>query len=146
MTFWYLQPVFKKLAKAGLNSLRQQGSQISVDHWNFDDSFHKKVILVLGMIQPSGSGMTLVYLWDDLWDFGITLMLCENDRFCVLCLSLFTVQAVLPKYVRRNNQLLVRLRQLFLLSSSSQPWPIKSRLSVCTLAQPLTLFTILILA
>ena len=60
MTFCYLQPVFKKVAKAGLNSLRQKRSQISVKNWIFDDSFHEKgpvlAILVPGMIQPSGPG------------------------------------------------------------------------------------------
>ena len=53
------QPVFQKVASAGLNSLRQKGCQILVKNWIFDDPFHKKgpllVILVPGMIQPSGS-------------------------------------------------------------------------------------------
>ena len=52
------QPVVKKMTLAGLNSLRQKEYQISVKNWIFDDLFHKKglvlVILVLGMIQPSG--------------------------------------------------------------------------------------------
>ena len=53
------QPVFKKVALAGLNSLRQKEYQILVKNWIFDDPFHKKgqvlVILVPEMIQPSGS-------------------------------------------------------------------------------------------
>ena len=53
------QPVFKKVASAGLNSLRQKWYQILVKQWIFDDPCHKKgpllVILVQGRIQPSGS-------------------------------------------------------------------------------------------
>ena len=59
MTFGFYQPVFKKVTLAGLNSLRQKGCQILVNNQIFDDPFHKKgqvlVILVPGMIQPSGS-------------------------------------------------------------------------------------------
>ena len=48
--------VFKKIASAGLNSLRQKGCRILVKNWIFDDPFHKKgqllVILEPGMIQP----------------------------------------------------------------------------------------------
>jgi hypothetical protein len=44
----------------------QKEYQISVKNWIFDDPFHKKgpvlVILVLEMIQPSGSGSFLVKL------------------------------------------------------------------------------------
>jgi hypothetical protein len=51
--------VFKKVAWAGLNSLRQKEYQILVKNWISDDPFHKKgqvlIILVPGMIQPSGS-------------------------------------------------------------------------------------------
>jgi hypothetical protein len=58
--FWVPQPFFKKITSADLNSLRQKDYQISVKIWIFDDPFHKKgpvlVILVPGMIQPSGSG------------------------------------------------------------------------------------------
>ena len=57
--FVFHQPLFKKVASAGLNSLRQKGYQILVKNWVFDDPFNKKrqvlVILVPGMIQPSGS-------------------------------------------------------------------------------------------
>ena len=57
--FVFHQPLFKKVASAGLNSLRQKGYQILVKNWIFDDPFHKKepllVILVPRMIQPSGS-------------------------------------------------------------------------------------------
>ena len=57
--FWVPQPFFKKITSAGLNSLRQKESQILVKNWIFDNPFHKKgpvlVILVPGMIQPSGS-------------------------------------------------------------------------------------------
>jgi hypothetical protein len=57
--FVFHQPVFKKVALAGLNSLRQKEYPILVKNWIFDDPFHKKgqllVILVPGMIQPSGS-------------------------------------------------------------------------------------------
>ena len=38
------QPVFKKIASAGLNSLRQKGCQILVKNWIFNDPFHKKEI------------------------------------------------------------------------------------------------------
>ena len=58
-SFVFHQAVFKKVASAGLNSLRQKGYQILVKNWVFDDPFNKKgqilVILVPGMIQPSGS-------------------------------------------------------------------------------------------
>ena len=64
MTFWYLLLVFKKISLAGLNSLRQKGSQISLKNWIFDDPFHKKgpalVFLAPGIIQLSGSGSFLV--------------------------------------------------------------------------------------
>ena len=57
--FVFHQPVFKKVALAGLNSLQQTGYQILVKQWIFDDPIHKKgpllVILVPGIIQPSGS-------------------------------------------------------------------------------------------
>ena len=57
--FMFHQPVFQKVASAGLNSLQQKGCQILVKNWIFDDPFHKKgpllVILVPQMIQPSGS-------------------------------------------------------------------------------------------
>jgi hypothetical protein len=57
---------FKKITSAGLNTLRQEEYQISVKNWIVDDPFHKKgpvlVILVPGMIQPSGSGSFLVKL------------------------------------------------------------------------------------
>ena len=59
MTFGFYQPVFKKVLLAGLNSLWQKGYQISVKKRIFDDPFYQKgplfVILVPGMIQPSGS-------------------------------------------------------------------------------------------
>ena len=55
--FEFYQPVFKKVTKAGLNSLRQKEYQISVKNWIFNDPFKKKglvlVIWVLGIIQPS---------------------------------------------------------------------------------------------
>ena len=58
--FVFNEPFFKKVAPAGLNSLRQKGHQILVKNWNFDDPFHKKVpilvILVPVMIKSSGSG------------------------------------------------------------------------------------------
>ena len=58
------QPVFKKVALTGLNSLRQKGYQILVKNWIFDDLPHKKgpllVILVTRMIQPSGSAIFLM--------------------------------------------------------------------------------------
>ena len=58
------QPVFQKVASAGLNSLQQKGCQILVKNWIFDDPFHKKgpllVILVPGMIQSSGSAILLM--------------------------------------------------------------------------------------
>ena len=63
-SFVFHQPVFKKIASAGLNSLRQKGCQILVKNWIFDDPFHKKgpllVILGPGMIQPSGSVILLM--------------------------------------------------------------------------------------
>jgi hypothetical protein len=40
--FVFHHPVFKKVASAGLNSLRQNGNQILVKNWIFDDPFHKK--------------------------------------------------------------------------------------------------------
>ena len=59
LPFVFHQPVFKKVALAGLSSLQQKGYQILVTTWIFDDPFYKKgpllVILVPGMIQPSGS-------------------------------------------------------------------------------------------
>ena len=59
--FVFHQPLFKKVASAGLNSLQQKGYQMLVKNWIFDDPFHKKepllVILVPGMIQPSGSAI-----------------------------------------------------------------------------------------
>ena len=39
---WVYQPVFKKIASAGLSSLRQKGYQILVKNWIFDDPLHKK--------------------------------------------------------------------------------------------------------
>ena len=63
-TFEFHQPVFKKVTLADLNSLQQKEHQISVKNWIFDDPFHKKgpvlVILVPGMIQPLGSGSSLM--------------------------------------------------------------------------------------
>ena len=59
MTFWFYQPVFKKVTSAGLNSLQQKGYQLLVKNWIFDDPIHKKgpvlVIWVPVMIQPSES-------------------------------------------------------------------------------------------
>ena len=59
--FWVPQLFSKKVTSVGLNSLQQKGYQISVKIWIFDDPFHKKepllVILVPGMIQPSGSAI-----------------------------------------------------------------------------------------
>ena len=61
--FEFHQPRFRKLAKAGLNSLRQKGYHISVKIWIFDDPFHKKgpvlVILRPLMINPSNSVSSL---------------------------------------------------------------------------------------
>ena len=58
-TFVFHQPVFKKIISAGLNSLRQKEYQLSEKYWIFDDTFHKKglvlILWVLGMIKPSGS-------------------------------------------------------------------------------------------
>ena len=58
--------VLKKVASAGLNSLRQKGYQILVKKWIFDDPFHIKgpslVVLVPWKIQPSGS---LLFLWNE---------------------------------------------------------------------------------
>ena len=52
--FWVQQLFFKKVTSAGLNSLRQEGYQISVKNCIFDNPFHEKgpvlVILVPGMI------------------------------------------------------------------------------------------------
>ena len=57
-TIWVSSTSFQ-VASAGLNSLQQQEYQILVKNWIFADPLHKKgqvlVILVLGMIQPSGS-------------------------------------------------------------------------------------------
>ena len=51
----FINQFFKKIASAGLSSLRQKGYQILVKNWIFDDPLHKKrivlVICVLGMIQ-----------------------------------------------------------------------------------------------
>ena len=59
LPFEFHQPVFKKVTLSDLNSLRQKRYQILVKNWISDDPFHKNgqvlVILVLGMIQPSGS-------------------------------------------------------------------------------------------
>ena len=64
LPFEFHQPVFKKVTLSGLNSLRQKRYQILVKNWIFDDPFHKKgqvlVILVPGMIQPSGSVIVLM--------------------------------------------------------------------------------------
>ena len=66
LPFEFHQPVFKKVTSSGLNSLRQKRSQILVKNGIFDDPFHKKgqvlVILVPGMIQPSGSVIFLT-IW-----------------------------------------------------------------------------------
>ena len=55
--FMFHQRVFKKVASIGLNSLQQEGYQISVKNWIFDDPFHKKgldlIIWVQGIIQLS---------------------------------------------------------------------------------------------
>ena len=55
----FINQFSKKMTSPGLNSLRQKKYQILVKNWIFDDPFHKKgqvmVILVPGMIQPSGS-------------------------------------------------------------------------------------------
>ena len=57
--FVFHQPVFKKVALAGLNSLRQKEYRILVKNWIFNDLFHEKgqalIILVQEMIQASGS-------------------------------------------------------------------------------------------
>ena len=62
-TFEFHQPIFKKVASAGLNSLQQKWYQILVKNWIFDDPFHKKlpvmVLLVPVMIRPSVSGSFL---------------------------------------------------------------------------------------
>ena len=62
--FVFHTKIFKKLTQAGLNSLGQKGYQISVENLIFDGPFHKKglilIILVLGMIQPSGSVIFLM--------------------------------------------------------------------------------------
>ena len=64
ITFGFYQPVKKKVTLAGLNSLWQRGYQISVKNRIFDDPFYRKgpllVILVPGMIQPSGSVKNLM--------------------------------------------------------------------------------------
>ena len=65
--FWLPKPFFKTVVTlAGLNSLQQKGYQISVKNWIFYYPFHKKgpvlVVLVPGMIQPSGSGS--VFWWN----------------------------------------------------------------------------------
>jgi hypothetical protein len=50
----FINQFSKKIASAGLSSLRQKGYQISMKNWIFDDPFHKKgpvlVDLVPGMI------------------------------------------------------------------------------------------------
>ena len=52
--FVFHQPVFEKVASAGLNSLQQKGHQVLVKNLICDDPFHKKgqllVILVPEMI------------------------------------------------------------------------------------------------
>ena len=80
--FVFHQPVFRKVKTvlllcllrnlmeqmlvvlAGLNSLQQTGYQILLKQWIFDDPIHKKgpllVILVPGIIQPSGSVIFLM--------------------------------------------------------------------------------------
>ena len=62
--FVFHQPIFKKVALAGLNSLQHKGYQILVKHWIFEEPFLKKgqllVILVPGMSQPSGSVIFLM--------------------------------------------------------------------------------------
>ena len=54
------------MTSAGLNSLRQKEYQILVKNWISDDPFHKKgqilIILVPGMIQPSGPG---IFWWNE---------------------------------------------------------------------------------
>ena len=64
LPFEFHQPVFKKVTLSDLNSLRQKRYQILVKNWISDDPSHKKgqvsVILVLGMIQPSGPGIFLL--------------------------------------------------------------------------------------
>ena len=78
-SFVFHQPVFKKVASTGLNSLRQKGYQILVKNWIFDDPFHKKgwvlVILVPGMIQPSGSG--LFFWWNEAVEVVEAVMVIE---------------------------------------------------------------------
>ena len=58
--FEFHQPIFKKITKAGLNSLLQKGYQISVKNLIFEDPIHNKrpvvVILMARMIKQSGSG------------------------------------------------------------------------------------------
>ena len=54
-------PLFETfLTTWGLNGLCQKGCHILVKNWIFDDPFHNKlpvlVILVPGIIRPSGSG------------------------------------------------------------------------------------------
>ena len=44
------QPVFKKVTKAGLNSLRQKGYHVLVKNWVFDDLFLKKLPVPDGLI------------------------------------------------------------------------------------------------
>ena len=60
----FINHLTKKVTSAGLNSLRQKECQILVKNLIFDDSFHKKglvlVIWVLGMIKPSGSVIFLM--------------------------------------------------------------------------------------
>ena len=61
--FEFHQSIFKKITKAGLNSLQQKGCQILVKNWIFEDPIHNKgpvlVILVARMIKQSGSGSFL---------------------------------------------------------------------------------------
>ena len=44
------QPVFKKVASAGLNSLQQKWYQILVKQWIFDDPCHKKGPLLVILV------------------------------------------------------------------------------------------------
>ena len=65
-TFEFYQSISKKVILAGLNSLWQKNCQVSVKIWIFDDPISKKgpilVILVPGMIQPSGS---VIFWWNE---------------------------------------------------------------------------------
>ena len=64
MTFCYLQPVFKKSSKGWPQQPPTKKISDISEKLDFDDSFHKKgqvlVILVLRMIQRSGSGYFLM--------------------------------------------------------------------------------------